>query len=441
MEVQVPTRRQFLKATTRVGATLTLAASLCPPARPVQAYNVSLLPVLQGSDVLRDPRVLQWIASGVGSLWVAGHVVNSFAHNLNYANLPQRLKNYFRCAGSECRGMTKGKGIWETIPEEIRMGGDKEIDRFLKNKDWSHIIPKSEGGSSDPDNGIFEHTEENRRRGGRRMRPDEIEAARKVIRSDMIRSVLRQTTSAMVKGASAGVILGGLLLCLECGLQYAEGKVKWEQMVRKIVRASALAGLSAFIITGLIVGLGILFPPLIPIMALVLFVLQIVSLVFLAYHAVKIAQGWWEVLKDYDLKNEFVGVLESLEDFVREMIDDTDDSILTVVWEWIEGLAQRVGIDRAWGIASGFLQRIGMERAWNWFASQTRAVREQASVLMSSLNAWNFPDFDIDAGEMQEKIAEVINLQFREALETTDLIQRSLKENLGSAGREAWRAS
>lgn len=273
------------------------------------------------------------------------------------------------------------------------------------------------------------------------MRPDEIDAARRMIRSDMIRSVIRQTTSAMVKGALAGVIMGGLLLCLECGLQYAEGKVTWEQMVRKIVRASALAGLSAFIITGLIVGLGILFPPLIPIMALVLFVLQIVSLVFLAYHAVKIAQGWWEVLKDYDLKNEFVGVLESLEDFVREMIDDTDDSILNVVWEWIEGLAQRVGIDRAWGIASGFLQRIGMERAWSWFASQTRAVREQASVLMSSLNAWNFPDFEIDAGEMREEIAKVINLDFREALETTDQIRRSLRENLGSAGREAWRAS
>ena len=441
MEVQEPTRRQFLKATTRVGATLTLAASLCPPARPAQAHSVSLRPVLQGSDVLRDPRVLQWIASGVGSLWVAGHVVNSFAHNLNYANLPDNLKNYFRCAGSECRGMTKGKGIWETIPEQIRMGGEKEIDRFLKGKDWSHIIPKSEGGSSYPDNGIFEHTEENRRRGGRRMRPDEIEAARKVIRSDMIRSVLRQTTSAMVKGALAGVIMGGLLLCLECGLQYAEGKISWNKMVEKIVRASALAGLSAFIVTGLIVGLNILFPPLIPMLAPALFVLQIVSLLFLATVAVKLAQGWWEVLKEYDLKNEFVDVLETLEDFVREMVDDTDDSILNVVWEWIEGLAQRVGIDRAWEMAIGFVQRIGIDKAWNWFASRTRTVREQASVLFSSFSAWDFPDFDVDEGEMREEIADVINLQFREALETTNLIRRSLIDNLGGAGREALKAS
>ena len=440
MEVQVPTRRQFLKATTRVGATLTLAASLCPPARPARAYSISLPTVMQGSDVLNDTDVLQWIASGVASLQVAGHVVNSFAHNLNYANLPADLKKYFRCAGSECRGMTKGKGIWETIPEEIRMGGEKEIDRFLKNKDWSHIIPKSEGGSSDPDNGIFEHTEENRKRGGRRMTPDEIEAARKVIKSDAMRSVLRQTTSAMAKGALAAVIMGGMLLCLECGLQYAEGKITWNQMVDKIVRASAIAGLSAFIVTGLIVGLNILFPPLIPMLAPALFVIQIVSLAFLAHYAVKIAKGWWEVLKDYDLKNEFVSVLETLEDFVREMIDDTDDSILNVVWEWIEGLAQRVGIDRAWEMAIGFVQRIGIDRAWNWFASRTRTVREHASVLFSSFSAWDFPDFDVDEGEMREEIADVINLEFREALETTNLIRRSLIDNLGSAGREALEA-
>lgn len=291
MEAQMPTRRQFLKATTRVGATLTLAASLCTPARPVQAYSVSLHPVLQESDVLRDHRVVQWIASGIGSLWVAGHVVNSFAHNLNYDNLPADLKKYFRCAGSECRGIPKGKGIWETIPEQIRMGGESEIKRFLKNKDWSHTIPKSKGGSSTADNGIFELMELNRERGDIEMTPDEIDAAKKVIKSDAIRSVLRQTTSAMVKGALAAVIMGGLLLCLECGLQYAEGKITWNQMVDKIVRASALAGLSAFIVTGLIVGLNILFPPLIPMLAPALFVLQIVSLVFLAHYSCKDCGG------------------------------------------------------------------------------------------------------------------------------------------------------
>lgn len=105
MAAQAPSRRQFLKSTTRIGATMTLAAALCPPARPAQAHNrTSFLQLSQTDDIESGPEVLQWIASGVGSLWVAGKVVNSFARHLNFNNLPQNLKNYFRCAGAECRG-------------------------------------------------------------------------------------------------------------------------------------------------------------------------------------------------------------------------------------------------------------------------------------------------------------------------------------------------
>lgn len=442
MAVQAPSRRQFLKSTTRIGATLTLAAALYPSARPVQARNrTSFLQLSQADEIESDAKILQWIASGVGSLWVAGKVVNSFARHLNFNNLPQNLKNYFRCAGAECRGFPKGKGVWETIPEQIRMGGEKEIRRFLSNKDWSHIVPKSQGGSSTADNGIFELAELNRERGDRPMSPDEIDAARKVIRSDMIKSVLRQTTTTMVKGSLAAVILGGLVLCLECGLLYVEGKISWKEMIDKIVKGSTMAGLYAFIVTGLIIGLNMLFPPLLPLLAPVLFVLQIVSLVFMAQYAVKIAQGWWEVLKKHDLVNEFVEVLEDVDNFVREIIDDTDDNILTAVWEWIEGLAERVGIDRAWQMAFGFLQRIGIENAWNWFASRTQAVKQQASVLFDSLKAWEFPDLDIDQGEIGKAIARVIDIDFRDALDTTDRIQRSLEDYLGSASREVTEAS
>ncbi len=268
------------------------------------------------------------------------------------------------------------------------------------------------------------------------MAAEEIAAAKAVIKSDAIRSVLRQTTNAIVKGAIGGIIMGGLLLCLECGLLYAEGKITWKQLVDKVVKAGALAGLSAFIITGLIVGLNILFPLFIPMMAPVLFVLQIVSLVFLAHHALKIAEGWWKVSKDHDLLNVFDEVLEKVQDFVHEMVDDTENNVLSVVWEWVEELARRVGIERAWGMAIGFFQRLGIDNAWSWFAAQTQAVKEQASVLASSLKKWEFPDLNIDVDEIQEAIANVINIEFKDALMATDEIRRSISDYLNSAGRE-----
>ena len=207
-------------------------------------------------------------------------------------------------------------------------------------------------------------------------------------------------------------------------------------MVEKVVKAAALAGLSAFIVTGLIVGLNLLFPPLLPMLAPVLFVLQIVSLVFLAQYAVKIAKGWWELLQEHGLLNEFADVLEDVEDFMREMVDDTHDNILVVVWEWIEGLTERVGIDRAWQIAAGFLQKIGVENAWNWFASRTQAVKKQASILIDSLNEWDFPDLDIEEDAFRKAVAKVIDIDFRDALITTNEIKRSMRDYLESADRE-----
>ena len=220
-----------------------------------------------------------------------------------------------------------------------------------------------------------------------------------------------------------------------------KGKISGREMVEKVARASALAGLSAFIITGLIVGLNILFPAFFPMLAPVLFIINIVSLIFLAYYAVRIAQGWWEVLKEHELLNGFVAVLENVEDFMREMIDETDDNILIVVWEWIEGLAERVGIDRAWQMAIGFVQRMGIGSAWNWFASQTQAVKNQATFLFSALNAWDFPDLDTEVEDIRKAIANVIDIEFREALVTADEIRRSMRDHFESAGLEAVEAS
>lgn len=81
------------------------------------------------------------------------------------------------------------------------------------------------------------------------------------------------------------------------------------------------------------------------------------------------------------------------------------------------------------------------DSAWNWFASQTQAVKKQASAILSSLDAWDIPDLDIDADEIQKAIADVINIEFRDALKTTSEIRRSIEHYLGSAGLEALEAS
>ena len=145
MTVHTLNRRQFLRSTTRIGVTLTLAGALSPPASPVQAQGTSPLSIRQGTDLLNDLEVQNWIASGLGGLWVAGNFLNFFARNLDFDKLPQQFKLKYQYAGGEYKSMPLAKAIWETIPAPIRAGGRKHLWKFHKGKDWSHFIPKSMG--------------------------------------------------------------------------------------------------------------------------------------------------------------------------------------------------------------------------------------------------------------------------------------------------------
>ena len=111
-----------------------------------------------------------------------------------------------------------------------------------------------------------------------------------------MRFAIIQTIKGMVRGGMVGVVVGGLLACLECGLQYAEGKIEWGEMVSKIITLSIVAGALGFTITGLIIGISLAFPFLIPIFAPLLIVLQAVGLVFLGHQVITLARGWWKVL-------------------------------------------------------------------------------------------------------------------------------------------------
>ena len=311
------TRRQFLRSTTRIGLTLTLATALCPPARPVQADEGSFISILGGLDILRMPDVQEFLGSGLGALWIAGRYLNTFTFNLVFENLPPELTVKFFKAGGEWKSLPAARAFWETIPAPIRASGPEAVLKFLKGKDWSHIIPKSWGGPTTAENGIWWSSEKNKSLGPNPMGPDDIRDARIALRNAAIRSTIVQTVSGMVKGAMIAVVVGGLLASLEFGLQYAEGKVTWREMVGKIVESTIIAGAGALIAEGLIIGISLAFPFLIPIFLPVIFARQMASLVFLGQQLVPLAKGWWAVLNGQELLDASVTVLKDVGSSLR----------------------------------------------------------------------------------------------------------------------------
>ncbi len=421
------TRRQFLRSTTRVGLTLTLATALTPAASAVQADEGSHVSILGGLDVLRMPDVQEYLGTGVGALWVAGSYVNSFAHNLDFSNLPAILKVKYQFAGGEFKGLPAAEAIWKTIPAPIRAGGPDALRKFHIGKDWSHIIPKSWGGPAIAENGIWWSSVRNKSLGPNPMRRADLADARAVLRSDAIRATIVQTLSGMLKGAMVAVVVGGVLACLECGLEYTEGKITRQEMVRKIVERGIIAGAGALIMVGLIVGISLLFPFLIPIFLPAIVVLQVASLVFLGQQLIPLAKGWWEVLNGQELLDSTVEILGYVGSSLRSLFRDVEESFLSVVWDWIAATSDRVGIDRAWEMAAALVQRLGLDRALVWFASQTKAVTGKTAELASALKSWDYlSEVDVEVSALKESIASVVTSQFQGAISTTDELLRSI---------------
>ena len=241
------------------------------------------------------------LSSSAGALWVAGHFLNRFARNLNFSNLPRELISKYRWAGREHKNLAHARGVWESIPTQVRAGGPAALSKFHHGKSWSHIIPRWRKGPSTADNAIWWSLEKNNALGPNPMSLADIADAKAVLRSDAIRAAVTQTASGLVKGAIMSVVVGGALACLEYGLDYAEGKITKREMVQRVVRAGVMDGGGAFFTTGIIVGISLVFPFMIPILTPVLLVLQGASFALMGARGVKLAKGWWAVLERQQL--------------------------------------------------------------------------------------------------------------------------------------------
>ena len=431
-------RRQFLRSTTRIGVTLTLAATLCPSPHPVQAQEPSSILVPQGTDILNDLDVQNWIVSGFGGLWAAGKFLNFFARNLVFEKLPPELKLKYRLAGGEWKSLPAAKAIWETIPAPVRAGGPEALWKFHKGKDWSHIIPKAGGGAAIAENGVWWCSPCNKKLGPRPMSPALVALARTLLLFEGIRFAIIQTIKGMARGGMAGVVVGGLLTCLDCGLQYAEGKITWGEMVSKIVTSSIVAGSLGFTITGILVGISLAFPFLIPIFAPLLIILQAVGLVFLGHQIIQLVRGWWKVL-DVEEGLETIGeVLDNVGSNLRNLFKDAEENLPNVVWDWIDSMADRFGVDRAWEMAVAIVQGLGIDKALAWFASQTKAVTSKTADLMSALSSWDYlPDVDARVTDIRASVADVIASEFQDAISTTEGLLNSISDYRKNANSKA----
>ena len=412
---------------------LTVATAL--PPRTVQADETPPPSLPQVSDILDDPEVQKWIATGFGPLFVAGRFLDTFGRNLAFENLPAPLKLKYLHAGTEWKTWPEAQAIYKTIPAQVRAAGPDALWKFHKGQDWSHIVPRALEGPTTAKNGIWWTAGENRSLGPNPMSAVDIADARNLVHNAAIRATIVQTAKAMGMGALAGVIIVGMLSSLEIGLQYAEGKITRQEMIEEILNRTVLAGSASFVITGLIVGLPLMFPFLIPVITPVLFILQIVGLVFLVGYSLLLVKGWWDVLNDQGLLDGLNDVVGSAENALGKMHDSVTGDVLSFVRKWVDQVAQVFGIKGAWQMLVDLFQQMGVEEAWIWIAARTPLVREKATGIVSSLKGWNYDtlELNVEVTEIGQSIGRVVSSEFRNANSTAKEMRHSISEYRKSA--------
>ena len=218
-----------------------------------------------------------------------------FAANLNWANVDPAKYLYAGTHGIS-RGMEEAHRVWLTIPESLRAAGPDAVAKHLSGLDWSHIVPFSAGGSNDASNGIFESAGLNRVRGARAMTPEEIRAAQQVLQGKAFCAALSTTAHRMFTGTLVAAAYGCVLATLEHGLEWQQGRIDRDEMVRRIARETGKSAACGAAVSGLMVAVALAFPPLIPLAAHLMVPLAVMGFCVTGHKVVRIGIGWYEVL-------------------------------------------------------------------------------------------------------------------------------------------------
>ncbi|MEW6498827.1 MAG: hypothetical protein AB1589_40955 [Cyanobacteriota bacterium] len=254
-------------------------------------------------------------SSVAGAVTITVQEAFKVAHNIKFENLPGNLQLKFARAGVRhgIRNFQEAAKVYETIPSQVRAQGHEAVREFCKGKDWSHIKAHVNGGGAEASNGIFENFWLNRARGGVDMTPDELAAARKVLADAAFKASVQQVAGAVIQGTLVAAVIELVFSILENSLSFAEGKMTQNELIREVAIATAKAGVTGGVITGILMSICLIFPPIAALLGYAAIPLAGVGIGFMSVRA-------WEIFSRAD---KIFGITKQLEKLIQN-IEQTD---------------------------------------------------------------------------------------------------------------------
>jgi hypothetical protein len=206
------------------------------------------------------------------------------------------------------------------------------VREFCKDKDWSHIISHKNGGSNQASNGIFEHFRINRSRGSNNMTAKELSAARNVIYQATFQSTVIQVTSAMTKATLIAVTVELVFAILENALLYTDGQITESEFITKVQDSTLQAGITAAVVTALLVLISLVFPPVAVLLSSVAVPLTIAGIGSMSFRA-------WDILSQ--TIKVFIAKSAKWEEAQEINSDEPEINLALAVAYYLQGEAEK----------------------------------------------------------------------------------------------------
>ena len=188
--------------------------------------------------------------------------------------------------------------MFRTVPEVFRAAGPASVSRFLRNKDWSHIVPRSSGGADTAANGRWEVRALNRARGARIMMANEIAAAERVAASAAYRERLRQLARRAGRGAAIGAVIVAATMIARLAIEYRAGRISEDELLarvtREVAREAVIGAALGAIFSGLSASHPVLAPVFGPIAVFIAAKLWSIHGQAIWNDMAQVARRWWE---------------------------------------------------------------------------------------------------------------------------------------------------
>ena len=438
------TRRTFLEWAGRSGLALALfpASNLAGQGQPTAVSPLIEIP--GGNDLLAGREMQDIILAGLGSYVVAGfalHHLGNLFRTYDFSNLQNLgddgrvLLRRYRTAGGQgiWRSLPEAQALYRKVPMPIRALGPQGIEAFHAGMDWSHIAPRSKGGADTADNGIWWDRNKNRDLGQRRMSRLDILDAKRILLIKGVRAALALAGKPLLTTTMTSIVIVGVLSVLELGLRHYQGDISRKEFVVGVIRATAAAGAGSFIVTGLLMGLVLAFPILLPLFQVVTVPLAVVGFVFLTNEVMDLGDEWWAALDEQGHLPQFLSDLRAAEEFLGELSiwrngrsQLINPGIRSSVSDWMSRIAPDLDLglpipefDYARYFPDLNLDLPDLGLAASQFDPIGRAIGDAGQQVADTLPDWRLVvpqwEFDLDAGRF------IPNLDLLERLPALDL--------------------